>query len=57
MIWMADCATVYVGNQAVSAGMIGDLLGDILMALCAEIVLLCLQGGVAKAALGFKIGV
>lgn len=57
MIRVADGAAVHLGNQAMSAGMVGDLLGNILVALSAEFMLLNLQRGVTKVALGFKIGV
>lgn len=57
MIWMTGCTMVYVGNQAMRAGMAGDLLGDIRMALGAEFMLFNFQGGVTKATLGFKLSV
>lgn len=55
VIVMAACAMIDIFYQAVCAAPLDDLLGNILMALQAQHILVGLKRGVAKVALSFKI--
>lgn len=55
VIVMAACAMIDIFYQAVCAAPLDDLLGNILMALQAQHILVGLKRGVAKAALSLEI--